>query len=226
MELHEHRVRRPEWACRHGEYAQTRRSDSRRPPTSSAGVKQCHAPQLDWTAHRLLNRNKERQSPRCSARCRLQGWLQWVGPLPIHVGGHLGCCERHVHRGPRRRGSRSRACDRSTGSTTSAQRLAKLQRNRNTRTCAAPTSACSKRAPSASRSSRAALPAMDHLYDELPNFHEALDDVKRQIALCQDSARRARNHADAAARARPASARRTSRARSPSCSAPAWASSR
>jgi ATP-dependent Lon protease len=31
------------------------------------------------------------------------------------------------------------------------------------------------------------LPAMDRLYDELPNFHAALDDVKRQIALCQDS---------------------------------------
>jgi ATP-dependent Lon protease len=31
------------------------------------------------------------------------------------------------------------------------------------------------------------LPAMDHLYDELPNFHEVLDDVKRQLALCQDS---------------------------------------
>ena len=31
------------------------------------------------------------------------------------------------------------------------------------------------------------LPAMDTLYEELPNFHEALDDVKRQIALCQDS---------------------------------------
>jgi ATP-dependent Lon protease len=31
------------------------------------------------------------------------------------------------------------------------------------------------------------VPAMDHLYDELPNFHEALDDVKRQLALCQDS---------------------------------------
>jgi ATP-dependent Lon protease len=28
---------------------------------------------------------------------------------------------------------------------------------------------------------------MDHLYDELPNFHQALDDVKRQLALCQDS---------------------------------------
>jgi ATP-dependent Lon protease len=28
---------------------------------------------------------------------------------------------------------------------------------------------------------------MDHLYDELPNFHEALDDLKRQIALVEDS---------------------------------------
>jgi ATP-dependent Lon protease len=31
------------------------------------------------------------------------------------------------------------------------------------------------------------LPAMEHLYDELPNFTEVLDDVKRQLALCQDS---------------------------------------
>ena len=31
------------------------------------------------------------------------------------------------------------------------------------------------------------LPAMQHLYDELPNFHEALDELKRQLALCQDS---------------------------------------
>jgi ATP-dependent Lon protease len=31
------------------------------------------------------------------------------------------------------------------------------------------------------------LPAMDHLYDELPNFHDALDDIKRQLALCHDS---------------------------------------
>lgn len=31
------------------------------------------------------------------------------------------------------------------------------------------------------------LPAMDHLYEELPNFTEVLDDVKRQLALCQDS---------------------------------------
>jgi ATP-dependent Lon protease len=31
------------------------------------------------------------------------------------------------------------------------------------------------------------LPAMEHLYEELPNFHEALDDIRRQLALCQDS---------------------------------------
>lgn len=31
------------------------------------------------------------------------------------------------------------------------------------------------------------LPEMDHLYDELPNFHDVLDDLKRQLALCQDS---------------------------------------
>lgn len=31
------------------------------------------------------------------------------------------------------------------------------------------------------------LPAMHHLYEELPNFTEVLDDVKRQLALCQDS---------------------------------------
>jgi ATP-dependent Lon protease len=31
------------------------------------------------------------------------------------------------------------------------------------------------------------LPAMEHLYDELPNFSEVLDDLKRQLALCHDS---------------------------------------
>jgi len=31
------------------------------------------------------------------------------------------------------------------------------------------------------------LPAMDHLYEELPNFTEVLDDVRRQLALCHDS---------------------------------------
>ncbi|HMC16500.1 MAG TPA: AAA family ATPase [Albitalea sp.] len=31
------------------------------------------------------------------------------------------------------------------------------------------------------------LPVMEHLYDELPNFADVLDDVKRQLALCEDS---------------------------------------
>ena len=31
------------------------------------------------------------------------------------------------------------------------------------------------------------LPAMEHLYDEMPNFAEVLDDVRRQLALCEDS---------------------------------------
>jgi ATP-dependent Lon protease len=31
------------------------------------------------------------------------------------------------------------------------------------------------------------LPAMEHLYDELPNFGDVLDDVRRQLALCHDS---------------------------------------
>ena len=33
----------------------------------------------------------------------------------------------------------------------------------------------------------AGLPMMDHLYDELPNFTEVLDDIRRQLALCEDS---------------------------------------
>ena len=31
------------------------------------------------------------------------------------------------------------------------------------------------------------LPSMRHLYDDLPNFAAVLDDVKRQLALCEDS---------------------------------------
>jgi len=31
------------------------------------------------------------------------------------------------------------------------------------------------------------LPVMEHLYDELPNFTEVLDDIRRQLALCEDS---------------------------------------
>ena len=33
----------------------------------------------------------------------------------------------------------------------------------------------------------AGLPVMEHLYDELPNFTEVLDDIRRQLALCEDS---------------------------------------
>ena len=33
----------------------------------------------------------------------------------------------------------------------------------------------------------AGLPAMDHLYGEMPNFTDVLDDVRRQLALCSDS---------------------------------------
>ncbi len=33
----------------------------------------------------------------------------------------------------------------------------------------------------------AGLPAMEHLYDEMPNFADVLDGVKRQLALCEDS---------------------------------------
>lgn len=31
------------------------------------------------------------------------------------------------------------------------------------------------------------LPAMDALYEDLPNFHAVLDDLRRQLALCHDS---------------------------------------
>ncbi len=31
------------------------------------------------------------------------------------------------------------------------------------------------------------LPVMDHLYCDLPNFSEVLDDIRRQLALCEDS---------------------------------------
>src|SRR3954469_5469252 len=31
------------------------------------------------------------------------------------------------------------------------------------------------------------IPAMDELYDELPNFAEVLDDIRKHIALCADS---------------------------------------
>src|SRR5262245_46259751 len=33
----------------------------------------------------------------------------------------------------------------------------------------------------------AGVPAMEHLYEDLPNFTEVLDDIKKQIALCATS---------------------------------------
>ena len=56
------------------------------------------------------------------------------------------------------------------------------------------------------------LPVMEHLYDELPNFPDVLDDVKRQLALCQDSRDALEITPHAAARPARASARPTSRA--------------
>src|SRR2546429_3077324 len=33
----------------------------------------------------------------------------------------------------------------------------------------------------------AGIPAMDELYDELPNFSEVLDDIRKHLALCAGS---------------------------------------
>ena len=69
------------------------------------------------------------------------------------------------------------------------------------------------------------LPVMDHLYDDLPNFSEVLDDIRRQLALCKTAATRWRSRRCCCS-GHPASARRTSHAPCQSCSAPAWASCR
>ena len=45
-----------------------------------------------------------------------------------------------------------------------------------------------------------ALPAMDALFDELPNFTEVLEDIRKHLALCIDSDGLGRAAADAAAR--------------------------
>ena len=70
------------------------------------------------------------------------------------------------------------------------------------------------------------LPVMDHLYDELPNFADVLDDVQAPARAVRGQPRRARDHAAAAAR--PARRRQDAlRARAVACcSAPAWASCR
>ena len=68
------------------------------------------------------------------------------------------------------------------------------------------------------------LPAMDHLYEDLPNFTEVLDDVRRQLALCHDS-RDALEITPMLLLGPPGIGKRTSRARFRTCWAPAWVSS-
>ena len=60
-----------------------------------------------------------------------------------------------------------------------------------------------------------ALPEMDALFDELPNFAEVLEDIRKHLALCIDSERRRSSCRRCCCWASPASARRTSRAASP-----------
>lgn len=68
-----------------------------------------------------------------------------------------------------------------------SQRLAKLQQQQEHETLRSTYERMLEKGADRFQVKPAGLPAMDHLYDELPNFHDALDDVKRQIALCQDS---------------------------------------
>ena len=67
------------------------------------------------------------------------------------------------------------------------QRLAKLQQQQEHETLRNTYERMLEKGADRFQVKPAGLPAMDYLYDELPNFHDALDDVKRQIALCQDS---------------------------------------
>ena len=72
-----------------------------------------------------------------------------------------------------------------------------------------------------------ALPEMDALFDELPNFAEVLEDIRKHLALCIDTERLGRAAADAAAARR--ARHRQDALRAPacrSCSAPASASCR
>jgi len=68
-----------------------------------------------------------------------------------------------------------------------SQRLAKLQQQQEHETLRSTYERMLEKGADRFQVKPAGLPAMDHLYDEMPNFHDALDDVKRQIALCQDS---------------------------------------
>jgi hypothetical protein len=70
------------------------------------------------------------------------------------------------------------------------------------------------------------LPAMEHLYDELPNFHPKCSTTSSASSRCATTAATRWRSRRCCCWARRASARRTSRARWRSCWAPAWASSR
>ncbi|MCK7500184.1 MAG: hypothetical protein MZW92_65205 [Comamonadaceae bacterium] len=65
--------------------------------------------------------------------------------------------------------------------------------------CAPPTNACSRRAPSASRSSPAGLPAMEHLYEEHAQLHRGARRRAAPARAVPRQPRRAGDHADAAA---------------------------
>ena len=65
------------------------------------------------------------------------------------------------------------------------------------------------------------VPEMASLYAQLPNFTDVLDDVRRHVALASGQPRRPRSDADAAARSRRVSARRTLQRSWPTCWAPA-----
>ncbi|MET0383562.1 MAG: AAA family ATPase [Burkholderiaceae bacterium] len=68
-----------------------------------------------------------------------------------------------------------------------SQRLAKLQQQQEHDGLRTTYERMLEKGPERFQVKPAGLPAMDRLYGEMPNFHDALDDVKRQIALCQDS---------------------------------------
>ena len=82
--------------------------------------------------------------------------------------------------------SRSPACARSTACDDVERRLTKLPPKEH-ESLRATYERMLEKGPERFQVKPSGLPAMEHLYDELPNFAEVLDDVKRQLALCQDS---------------------------------------
>ena len=63
---------------------------------------------------------------------------------------------------------------------------ARQARRASTKTCAPPTSGCWS-ADLRFQVKPSGVPEMAALYDQLPNFADALDDLKRHVALAQDS---------------------------------------